>query len=173
MKAKPTKQTQRESRATDVRLGRIVGRFGIRGELKVDPTRSGVDTLRPGLLVRSGERALRIESLRAHKTQLLLRFEAVDAEQSDSLLGADLFAGRDEVVLEDDEYFDDDLVGCSVVGEDGTAIGDVVDVLHYPGQDMLAVGARRVLIPLVGAFIRRVDVGTKRIDVTLPEGLLD
>ncbi len=102
-----------------------------------------------------------------------MRFEDVDDGAVDALIGTELFAGRDDVELEPGEYFDDDLVGCAVVDCAGAALGEVVDVLHYPGQDLLVVGARRALIPLVAAFIRGVDVARKRIDVELPEGLLE
>jgi 16S rRNA processing protein RimM len=177
-KPRPTPDpTQRERRTTEVRLGRIVGGFGIRGELKIVPTRSGADTLRPGLVVSvvavEGTREGRIETVRSHKRHLLVRFAGIDEHASGRLIGADVFAARELVPLREGEYFDDDLVGCAIVDPGGMELGRVVDVVHYPAQDMLVVGRRRALIPLVGAFIRRIDIGRKRIDVDLPEGLFD
>jgi 16S rRNA processing protein RimM len=172
----PPRRTRTRKPTTDVRLGRIVGRFGVHGQLKVDPTRSGTEVLDAGLVVKVGsvgERALRIEDARAHKGQILVRFSELDRSEVEDLIGAELYAGREAVALQAGEYFDDDLMGCAVVDADGNALGDVVGVLHYPGQDLLAVGARRSLIPLVGAFIRRIDVDARRIDVDLPEGLLE
>jgi 16S rRNA processing protein RimM len=166
-----------ERRATDVRLGRIVGRFGLRGELKVDPTKSGTEHLRPGLIVKTpsalGGRELRVAAARAHKRQIVVRFDDIDLTETERLIGADLYAERSGIALKKEEYFDDDLVGCAVVDMDGTDLGDVVDVLHYPAQDMLAVGARRALIPLVGQFIRGIDLERKRIEVDLPDGLIE
>ena len=76
------------------------------------------------------------------------------------------------------EYFDDDLVGCALVAPDGTILGTVAAVEHYPAQDVLSIAlpnrqAQRGLIPLVRAFVKRIDVGAKRIEVELPPGLLD
>lgn len=133
--------------------------------------------MRPGLHVRldgvSAARALEVVATRRQNTLVLVRFEGVDATGADSLIGARVFVEREQVPLAEDEYFDADLLGCRVVDTNGNDIGDVVDLLHYPAQDLLVVGTRRTLIPMVGAFIRGIDVGAKRIDVELPEGLLE
>ena len=71
------------------------------------------------------------------------------------------------------EYFDEDLVGCRLLDEAGVERGVVVDVLHYPNQDLLVIGPARAMLPLVAAFIAGVDVARKEIRVTVPVGLLD
>ena len=71
------------------------------------------------------------------------------------------------------EYFDADLIGCALLDEAGVERGRVVDVLHYPNQDLLVIGSARAMLPLVAAFIARVDVARKEIHVTVPPGLLD
>jgi 16S rRNA processing protein RimM len=52
-------------------------------------------------------------------------------------------------------------------------LGEVVGVEHFPAQDVLLVGPRRAMVPLVRALIRAVDVDARRIVVDLPPGLLD
>ncbi len=96
-----------------------------------------------------------------------------DATAAEAYVGAELALDANAVALDPNEYFDADLVGCTLVDEDGAELASVVGVEHYPGSDMLVVGARRTLIPLVQAFVARVDVAAKRITVTLPPGLLD
>jgi 16S rRNA processing protein RimM len=74
-----------------------------------------------------------------------------------------------------DEYYDHQLVGLSVHTSAGP-LGDVVEVIHLPGQDLLAVrrdGAGDVLIPFVAEVVTAVDIDAGRVDVELPEGLLD
>ncbi len=73
-------------------------------------------------------------------------------------------------------YFVGDLVGCEV-WEAGAAValGTVSDV-EFPGSaPLLAVETSEgeVLVPLAAEFCVRIDVKAKRIDVILPEGLLD
>jgi 16S rRNA processing protein RimM len=151
----------------------------LRGECKIDATRLGADALRPGSVLRvrladGGERDLRVRSARLHKGRPLAAFDGFDdVNAADVLIGATLALDRAEVVLSPGEYLDADLVGCAIVGIDGTALGDVVAVEHYPSQDMLVVGAGRALVPLVAAFVRSIDIACKRIAVDLPPGLLD
>lgn len=120
-----------------------------------------------------GRREVRVAEVRHHKKQLLVRFEDLDPEAVDALIGANVVGDRAAVALAPDEYFDDDLIGCVLVDPAGNELGAVVDLLHYPAADTLVVGPRRGLVPLVSAFIRSVDPGRKRIEVDLPEGLLE
>jgi 16S rRNA processing protein RimM len=73
-------------------------------------------------------------------------------------------------------YFVSDLIGCSV-WEAGasSALGSVRDVEFPGGAPLLAIDTTEgeVLVPLAAEFCIRIDVKAKRIDVTLPEGLLD
>ena len=142
----------------------------------MQPSRSGLDALRPGLSIRldgASARALEVASARLQRSLVIVGFEGVGADDVDRLIGARLYAEREHVPLGTHEYFDADLLGCRVVDASGTEIGPVVELLHYPAQDLLVVGSRRALVPMVAAFIRGVDVEAKRIDVDLPEGLID
>ena len=169
----------RATTSSDLNAGRIVGVFGLRGECKIDATRLGADALRPGSTIRvrladGVERDLRVRATRLHKGRPLAAFDGYDdVNAAEALVGATLALDRADVVLSPDEYLDADLVGCAMVGVDGENLGDVVAVEHYPSQDMLVVGTRRALVPMVAAFVRSVDVAGKRIVVDLPPGLLD
>jgi 16S rRNA processing protein RimM len=82
-----------------------------------------------------------------------------------------LFAEREVVPLNEGEFFDSDLVGCEVVGIDGTRYGSVERVEHYPASDMLVVTGR--MVPMVAAIVRDVDMTARRITIDPPAGLLD
>lgn len=163
----------------------MAGVFGLRGELKIAPSRIGEDALGRGLDVRAtlrdgSVRALRIAALRMHKGRPLVRFDGVDdATAAEDLVGATLAIDRDAVVLSADEYLDDDLAGCVLVDAAGAVLGEVISVEHYPAQDVLMVAVpgrprnRPAMVPLVRAFVRGVDIAHKRIVVELPPGLLD
>ena len=58
----------------------------------------------------------------------------------------------------------------------GERVGEVADVLHLPGQDVLAVareGGGEALVPFVAEIVPEVDVAGRRIVIDPPEGLLD
>ncbi|MFN2461782.1 MAG: ribosome maturation factor RimM [Candidatus Velthaea sp.] len=164
---------------SEVNAGRVVGVFGVRGELKIDASRIGAGSLRPGVAVRAqladgSARVLHVRALRMHKGRPLATFaELEDATAAAAVVGASLAVARADVALEAGEYFDADLVGCRVFDAGAGDVGAVLAVEHYPAQDMLVVGASRALVPLVGEFVKAVDVAGKRIDVALPPGLID
>jgi len=119
-----------------------------------------------------GENVIRIDAARAHKGRLLVRIAGVDdADAAAEYAGATLFAPRAAIALAEGEYLDEDLVGCAVVGIDGTEHGVVERVEHYPSSDMLVVGGR--MVPMVRAIVTAIDLGARRIAIDPPAGLFD
>ncbi len=164
------------ARPSDVAIGRITGLFGLRGELKCDPTPAGLSLFSAGASlaadVNGVQQTLRIESARPHKGRLLVRFTGIDsATDAQGIVGARFFAPRDRIELREGEFLDDDLIGCAVEGVDGRSYGLVERVEHFPSNDMLIVDGR--MLPMVRAFVRSIDLAAKRIVVDVPPGLLD
>jgi 16S rRNA processing protein RimM len=177
---------------SELPIGRIAGLFGIRGELKCDPTSAGRALFSPGAIlpvILSGQRkvsdanfslpsskdreTVTIESVREHKGRLLIALEeAQDATEAERFIGATFYAPKEQLDVEEGEYLDVDLAGCTVRSADGRVYGVVQRVEHYPSSDMLVIGDR--LLPMVHAFIKSIDTNAKEIVVDdLPAGLLD
>ena len=112
-------------------------------------------------------------------------------ENSNSIPDAEKLVGlevqvplAERVVLPAGSYYVTDLIGCEVFPGDRGAtapqkIGVVRDV-QFAGEDIrgtpnLVVDAQNgeLLIPLAAEICRRIDTAGRRIDVVLPEGLLD
>ena len=87
------------------------------------------------------------------------------------MLGASLWSERSEAQLAEGEYLDEDLIGCRLL-QDDRVLGSVVAVRHYPAQDVLELEGGR-LIPLVGAFVREIDLDARVVRVEVPPGLLE
>ncbi|MGA8098043.1 MAG: ribosome maturation factor RimM [Candidatus Cybelea sp.] len=161
---------------TDVAVGRIIGAFGVRGELKCDPTSSGRTLVCSGAQLRCARSeeswTVRVTSVRPHKNRLLIRLAGVDdADAAAALAGSVLYVPRAAIALSDGEYLDEDLAGCAIFGVDGRAYGSVDRVEHYPSSDMLIVGA--AMIPMVRAIVTEIDLERRRILIDPPEGLFD
>jgi len=162
-----------------VSAGRVAGVFGLRGELKVAATRIGADALKNGMtltvtLADGTAHALRVRSLRIHQDRPLIAFDGyADATAAQALVGAVLSIPREAARLARGEYFDDDLIGCTLVDADsGAELCTVAGVEHYPAQDMLRIN-QATMVPMVREFVKRIDIAAKRITVALPPGLLD
>ncbi len=78
--------------------------------------------------------------------------------------------------LEKNEYYQADLIGLSVVTEDGKELGTLTDVLETGANDVYEItlqDKRRVLFPAIRDCIKDVDLETGRVTVHVMEGLLD
>ncbi|MFZ0639371.1 MAG: ribosome maturation factor RimM [Candidatus Acidiferrales bacterium] len=112
-------------------------------------------------------------------------------ENSNSISDAEKLVGlevqlplAERVVLPEGSYYVTDLIGCEIfAGESDVAgskkIGVVRDV-QFTGEGVrgtpnLVVDAQNgeLLIPLAAEICRRIDTAGRRIEVVLPEGLLD
>jgi len=158
---------------------RIVGTFGLRGEVKCLATRTGEGALVAGRTFALGSAdeapTVTVAGMRRHHGRLLLQFTGIASETAArALVGRELYVDRASVALADDEYLDADLIGLIVIDDRGSELGRVKRVEHYPAQDMIVVGEREAMIPLVRQFVRAIDLRVGTIAVArLPEGLLD
>lgn len=161
---------------SDLPVGRIAGAFGIRGEMKCDPTTAGRIVFSAGTILRCQVGAvwstLRIVGVRPHQGRLLIRGEGIDdATAAKAYAGAVLYAPREQLDVAPDEYLDADLIGCRVIGVDGTTYGAVEAVEHFPSSDMLVVAS--TLVPLVRAYVHSIDVDGRQIVIDPPAGLFE
>jgi 16S rRNA processing protein RimM len=163
-------------------VGRIGRPHGIRGEVTVEPRTDEPDErFAPGavLQVDGPVHELVVERTHWHSGRLLVVFAGVaDRNDAEALRGLLLHVDRDEDETPDDpdEFYDSTLMGCLVELTDGSPVGEVIDVLHLPSQDMLVVKTpdeREILVPFIGAFVPTVDVAARRIVIEPPDGLLD
>jgi 16S rRNA processing protein RimM len=152
-------------------VGRVGRPHGLDGSFHVTQPRERVLGAASQLIV-DGRR---IEIVRHDGTPAapILRLAGVSSREAvERLRGTDLWVPRAETPpLEEDEWLAEDLVGCRVVDGD-TPVGVVAKVLAYPSCELLevqrpAVGAKALLVPLIGDAVRTVDVEAKRIDVDL------
>jgi 16S rRNA processing protein RimM len=134
--------------------------------------------MRLSALDQSAERReLRVEALWPHKGMLVLKFAGVDSiSDAELLLGSELQVPREQrAQLEPGWTYISDLVGCTVFDAD-REVGTVENVQFGAGEAPLLVvraGARQYEIPYAQAYLKGVDLGQKRIEMLLPEGILE
>lgn len=163
-------------------VGRIGRPHGIRGEVTVEVrTDEPESCFAPdcSLLVNGSEKTLLVARSHWHSGRLLVSFEGVlDRNQAESLRGLLLEIERSEDAVPDDpeEFYDHSLIGCTVTLVGGGVVGTVREVLHLPGQDVLAVtltDGREALVPFVLAIVPEVDIAARSVVIDPPPGLLD
>jgi len=117
-----------------------------------------------------------------HKGGVVLHFAGIDSiSDAEPLSGLIVAIPRTErAPLADDEVYIDDLIGCTLVDvakpEQPVVVGKIEEVDRSAGPVALLVlqGAQgEVLIPFAKSFLRSIDFAAKRIEMALPEGLVD
>lgn len=131
----------------------------------------------PGATLQHGDgRHLVVESSRTHRDRLLVRFSGVATREEAEALRGPLYVGSNALrELDEQEYWEHDMIGCEVVLADGSRVGTVSEVIVRPAQDLLEIETSRGLrlLPFVAAIVKEVDRAGRRVLVDPPEGLLD
>ena len=187
--AAPASSAARPPRSakTQLRVGRLVKAHGLKGALKLELyTDDPEGRFTPGasftLQVPESSpwhgKSLTVREFRWMNSHPVAFFDGVDDRSgAEELVRAILWIDQDDddIVPEDDAWYDHQLVGLDVVRDD-QVVGRVIRVEHFPAQDLLIVrlpGDREVLVPFVKAIVPEVDVPAGRILVTPPAGLFE
>ena len=167
-----------------VTLARVIKTRGRRGEVAVEVHSDIPDRLHSGVrifaLTENGDdsrRELQIDDAWPHKEWLVLKFVGVDSiSDAEVLVGSELQVPLSErATLEPGAAYVSDLIGCTLF-DHGREVGAVSDVRFGAGEAALLViglGKSELEIPYAQEFLVRVDLEHKRIEMNLPEGLLE
>jgi 16S rRNA processing protein RimM len=76
--------------------------------------------------------------------------------------------------LGEDEYYERDLIGMSVIDENGAEIGELRSVLKTGANDVYCVNgeAGEILIPAIKQCVEKVDTAGRKMTVRLMPGML-
>lgn len=166
----------------EFQVGTIASVHGIKGEVKVFPTTDEPEKFKKLKSVRlksaKEEREIKLQSVKFFKNMVIVKFEGIDSpEEAQKYRGAALWIERDKAVpLKKDEYYQADLMGLSVVTEEGDALGELTDVLQTGANDVYEVTLKdgsTVLFPAIRDCVKKVDLETGRMTVHVMDGLLD
>ncbi|MDH5608685.1 MAG: ribosome maturation factor RimM [Cyclobacteriaceae bacterium] len=161
-------------------LGHIVKTHGLHGEvsihLDVDVPEEYTE-MESVFVEQSGKLVpFFIESLSLQGDRGLCKFEEIDTiEQAQGLAGSSLYLPESLLpALPHGKYYYHQLVGADIF-ENGKLLGKITQIFKPSSQYLAALDyqGQEVLIPIEDSIFTAVDVQTGRIDVTLPEGLLD
>ena len=146
-----------------MRAGRVGRPHGLDGSFHV--TDPAPRLLHPDIPRVVGDAPARITAKKGTEERPILRLDiAADRTAAEALRGRELLVDDSLApALEDDEYWADDLVGCSVA--DGSReLGEVTALLALPSCEVLELDDG-TLVPMVRDAIRSVDLEARRIDV--------
>lgn len=164
-------------------VARVARTRGLRGEVVADlytdfPERfDGLEQI-IAIAPDSSSRSLQIEEHWFHGNRIVFKFAGYDSiDAAKDLAGSQLAVPASErIELPEDHFYEWELAGCRVEALDGKVIGQVREVMHTGGVEILVVAGnegREFLIPMAHDICVEIDIEAKLIRVDPPEGLLD
>ena len=163
-----------------VSIARVTRPQGLKGavRIRIDFDAPGLFTSGQRVTLSLGERSVEtsIEDCRPQHGRWVARLAAIESiDDAEKWVGAELLIPRAELPpAGDGTFYSFELEGCRVYG-DGTYVGTVIGIEASGDADLLRVedAGNEVLIPFVRAFLKNVDLEEKRIDMELPDGLVE
>jgi 16S rRNA processing protein RimM len=157
-----------------IRVGQVRGAFGVAGAVKVEPLTDYDERLRPGAVVwLAGERRT-VEWSRARPEGFVLKLTGVDDRTVAGLqVGRYLEVPLAEAKpLPEGAWYHHQLLGLRVRSESGRELGEIVDVLERPANDVWVArqGRAEQLIPATKDAVVAVDL--ERGEVVVGDWLL-
>jgi 16S rRNA processing protein RimM len=154
-------------------VGLIAGTHGLQGTLKLNPLSDFPERYRALRIVYLKREdtvlaCMHVQSVRWAGRQVLITLQEITSPEA-----AREFRGAELCVLEADRwklpvdvYYVSDLRGFRAVGEDGTEIGVLLDVLNG-AQDILQIdrAGQELLVPLVGEWVGKIDTAARTIEI--------
>ena len=161
-------------------IGKIVNTHGLKGTVKVMPWCDSAaflcefETLYRGKL----HIPMEIEHAAVQKNMVLMKFAGVDTpEAANELRNTVLYMNREDVELDDDTYFIQDLLGMAIRDADsGKQYGILKDVLQTGANDVYEVESsdgRLLLVPVIPDVVLRIDFDADTIEIRPLKGLFD
>ena len=148
--------------------GKIVTTHGIRGEVKVMPYTDTPELLCEfdRLFIGKNRDEINVIRARVFKNTVIMKLEGIDTpEDAEKLRNKLLYMHRDDLELDDDTYFIQDLIGLEVSDADsGTGANDVYVI---KGDD------REYLVPAIADVVVSTDIDGGTMTIRPLEGLFD
>ena len=158
--------------------GKIVTTHGIRGEVKIMPYTDTPELLCEfdRLFMGKDKAEIYIDRARVAKNMVIAKIEGIDTvEAAEKYRNKVLFMHRDDLELDEDTYFIQDLIDMEVKDADsGFVYGKITDVLQNGANDVYVIkGDREYLVPAIPDVVISTDIDSNIMLIRPLEGLLD
>lgn len=157
--------------------GKIVNTHGIKGEVKIMPYTDVPELLCEFDRLFLDRKEIFIERSRVAKNMVIAKIEGVNTpEQAEKLRNKILYMHRDDLELDDDTYFIQDLIGMEVKdAETGVIYGKIADVMQTGANDVYVIKGndREYLIPAIADVVISTDIDQNIMTIKVLEGLFD
>lgn len=159
--------------------GKIVTLHGIKGELKIMPLCDSAELFCEfeRFFLGKNYEEIFVERSRVQKNMAIVKLEGIDTpEAAEKLRGKFLYMHRDDLELDENTYFIQDLIGVEVRNVDTNELyGTIEDVLQTGANDVYSIKGenRDYLVPAIADVVISTDIGVNLMLIRPLEGLFD
>ncbi len=160
-------------------VGKLRRPHGLKGEMLMEVLTDFPERLKPGvtLFLEPDYSQIVLRSIRPHKDGLLVAIMGCDTPEMAGAYRNRLAAVETATrpTLPEGEYYHHQLIGLQVNTDAGQTLGKVTEILPTGAHDVLVVRGEtgpEILIPLVDAFLREVNLAQGDMIVSLIPGML-
>jgi 16S rRNA processing protein RimM len=158
--------------------GKIVTTHGVRGEVKIMPYTDTPELLCEfdRLFIGKDKAEIYIDRARVAKNMVIAKIEGIDTvEAAEKYRNKVLFMHRDDLELDEDTYFVQDLIDMEVKDADsGFVYGKITDVLQNGANDVYVIkGDREYLVPAIPDVVISTDIDSNIMLIRPLDGLFD
>ncbi|MCY6372391.1 ribosome maturation factor RimM [Clostridium ganghwense] len=147
-------------------VGKIINTHGLKGEVKVQSTTDDANRFKSLERAYIDGEEIRVVGCKFQPKKVIVKIEGVDSIEDAIKLKNKLIKVKreDAVQLDQDTYFEVDIVGCEVYEETGKKLGTVDEIIYTGSNDVYWVkGENEVLIPALKDIILNIDTNNKKI----------
>ncbi len=158
-------------------IARVARPFGVRGQLKIELLTEYPDQLDRLHTVYLGPQAQprTVEEMRLHKEAALIKLAGCDDRDAAEALRGMLvqIALEDAVPLNEDEFYEHQIIGMDVIEDSGAYLGQVTEILSTGANDVyVVIGPEgELLLPAIHSVILEIDLEADQMTVHLIDGL--
>lgn len=159
--------------------GKIVTTHGIRGEVKIMPYTDTPELLCEfdRLFIGKNHEEISIERSRVFKNTVIAKLRGYDTpEDAEKLRNKILYMHRDDLELDENTYFIQDLIGLEVRDADTEFLyGKITDVMQTGANDVYVVRGeeREYLVPAIPDVIISTDIDSNIMTIRPLDGLFE
>ena len=164
-------------------VGVMASTHGLAGEVNVFPTTQDPDRFKKlkkvTLHTQKGEEILLdVVSARFFKKFVIVKFKQFNnINEVEKFRGCELTIDRkDAIKLEKGEYYCADLIGLTIVDEEGAELGTLTEILQTGANDVYEMALKdseeKIYIPAIKDCVKEIDIDAGKITIHVMPGLL-
>lgn len=162
-----------------IEIGKIVGTYGINGELKIYPWCDELNEIVNAKRLYLEKKEINLINRKAYKSIVLAKAEGINSpEEAKAFLGKIIYIPREDIKLKNGQYLIIDLIGLQIVDnqDENIVYGKVKDVIKTGSNDVYVIKddkSKEYLIPVIKSVVNSVDINSGKIRITPMKGLFD